>query len=120
VARQEPTGLARDHLRRPFSLRDIRRIAAPEPALDPPKGSGGYQPLWLLPALSGAELIVLLEQAGCRRLDSRQDKTEMVGREGALVLVPLVPVVPAEIVGEILIAARLSVIRVLELLDRTP
>jgi hypothetical protein len=74
---------------------------------------------WLLPALSGAEVIAALEHAGFSRTDSCSDRVELSRRRGEIVQVPLVAVLDAEQIGSVLAAARLSVVSLLELLERT-
>jgi hypothetical protein len=85
------------------------------------KASGQYQPVWLLPALSGRELAAALESAGFRRVTTRVERDiHLMGGPGAVVRVPLRNVLDADQLREILRAAQLSVTRLLEILERMP
>jgi hypothetical protein len=86
----------------------------------PGKASGQYQPVWLVPALSGRDMVAALESASFRRSLDRESRVELTRDDGVVVSVPMVSVLDSDQLREVLAAARLSVTRLLEILERLP
>ncbi len=101
----------------------MTRVLRADPHRERPvgKASGTYQPVWLVPALSGKEMVAALESAGFWRIAARSAHEITLTRDPASVVrVPLAPVLDADQLRSVLEAARLSVTRLLEILERLP
>jgi hypothetical protein len=65
-------------------------------------------------------MVAALEAASFRRSGERDTRVELARDDGAFVCVPMVPVLDSDHLREILAAARMSVTRLLEILERLP
>ncbi len=65
-------------------------------------------------------MVAALERASFRRVVDRESHVELTRDDGAVVRVPIVSVLASDQLREILLAARLSVTRLLEILERLP